>query len=102
MHHGPRTFGRPTLHWVARSILAGFAASASAQELQPPPPKQRGGYFVPSMAAGEIADSNLLFTQFPESDFVTRFTGGLQTGYRSRPFSFDLQGSRSADYFDGH
>ena len=89
----------------ARPWLLGFAlaamtsALAGAQELTPQPPKQQGGFFVPMLSVGQTLDSNLFFTQFPESDFVTRLNFGLQTGYRSTPFTIDLQASRAADRF---
>jgi len=83
--------------------LATFAFSqAGAQELAPPPPKQRGGFFVPMLTVAEALDDNLLFTQFPESDRITRVTYGAETGYRSTPFTLDLQGARSADFFERH
>ena len=92
----------PHKRWALAIAFAGLAYPASAQELNPQAAKQRGGFFIPMVTAGEIYDSNLFFTQFPESDLVTRLTAGLQTGYRSTPFTIDLQASRAADYFERH
>ncbi len=77
-------------------------SEASAQELAPLPPKQNGGFFVPMVTVAETFDDNLFFTQFPESDLVTRLTFGVETGYRSTPFTIDVQGARSADFFQQH
>jgi hypothetical protein len=99
---------RIDLEGPTRLCLLGFSlatlafSEANAQELAPQPPKQRGGFFVPMVTVAETLDSNLFFTQFPESDWVTRFTLGVQTGYRSTPFTIDVQAARSADYFDRH
>lgn len=93
---------------VARPRFAGLAlvcllvAEASAQELAPQPPRQRGGFFVPMVSVVETLDDNLLFTQFPEADFVTRVGLAVDTGYRSAPFSIDVQASRAADFFSRH
>lgn len=84
-------------------LLAGFACSeASAQELSPPSPKQPGGFLVPMLTMAETRDDNLFFTQAPESDFVTRVSLGVETGYRSIPFTFDLVASRAGDFFEEH
>jgi len=84
-------------------VLAGLAFSeASAQELTPQPPKQHGGFLVPMLTLAETLDDNLFFTQFPETDFVTRVVLGVETGYRSTPFTVDLQASRAGDFFERH
>jgi hypothetical protein len=70
--------------------------------LAPQAPKQQGGFVVPMVAVTETLDDNLFFTQFPESDFVTRFGLGVETGYRSTPFTVDVQASRAAEVFDRH
>jgi hypothetical protein len=88
--------------------LAGLAlacvlvAEASAQELVPQPPRQRGGFFVPMVSVAETLDDNLLFTQFPEADFVTRVSLGVETGYRSAPFTVEALASRAGDFFSRH
>jgi len=79
-----------------------LSLGASAQELAPQPPKQRGGFFVPMLTVAQSVDDNLFFTQFPEADFVTRVGVGLETGYRSLPFVIDVQGSRAGDFFERH
>jgi hypothetical protein len=97
--------------WCRRKIarIAGLAAAllgsgalASGQELAPQPPKQRGAFLVPMLTLGGTYDDNLFFTQFPESDMVTRLSLGVETGYRSKPFTIDVQGSRAADRFREH
>ena len=93
----------PTRRCVLGFALAILASSeASGQELAPQPPKQHGGFLVPTLTVAETRDDNLFFTQFPESDFVTRVTFGVETGYRSTPFTIDVQGARAADRFDRH
>ena len=77
-------------------------SEAGAQDLAPLSPKQNGGFFVPMLTAAQAFDDNLFFTQFPESDLVTRLTFGVETGYRSTPFTIDVQGSRAADFFQQH
>lgn len=96
-------FGHAGRLGILSLVLAALAAPpASAQELAPQPPKQPGGFFVPMLTVGETHDDNLFFTQFPESDLVTRVAVALQTGYRSTPFTIDAQGSLAGDYFDRH
>jgi len=93
----------PTRLCALGFALATLAASAtSAQELLPQPPKQRGGFLVPMVTVAETLDDNLFFTQFPESDFVTRLTFGVETGYRSTRFTIAAQGARAADFFHRH
>jgi hypothetical protein len=94
---------RAALPWVLALVVGGFASSiALGQELAPAPPKQRGGFFVPMLTLAETFDDNLFFTQFPEGDSISRVTGSLRTGYRSTPFTIDIEGSRSADFFANH
>jgi len=83
-------------------VLAVAAAEAHAQELFPPPPKQRGAFLVPMITVSETYDDNLFFTPFPESDLVTRVTAGAELGYRSTPFTLDVLASRAADTFTQH
>ena len=93
----------PTRLCILGLSFAVFAFSeAAAQELAPAPPKQRGAFMVPMLTVAEALDDNILFTQFPESDRVTRVTLGAETGYRSTPFTIDLQAARSADFFELH
>lgn len=93
----------PACGWVLGLALFTLPlARAEAQELVPQPPKQNRAFFVPMLTLTETLDSNLFFTQFPEADFVTRVTFGLQTGYRSTRFTIDAQGSRAADFFSRH
>jgi hypothetical protein len=99
----PPARSRPQTPFRATAgVAALFATTAYAQELAPQPPKQRGGFFVPMMTVAETHDSNLFFTQFPESDLVTRLILGVETGYRSTPFTIDVQASRGADFFERH
>lgn len=93
----------PACGWLlSLAMLTIPMGSAEAQELVPAPPKQNGAFFVPMLTLSETLDDNLFFTQFPESDFVTRVNLGLQTGYRSTRFTIDAQGSRAADFFQRH
>lgn len=94
--------GRASRSWLLACVLASTTLSLPAQELAPLPPKQPGAFFVPILTAGETLDDNLFFTQFPESDFVTRLSAGAETGYRSTPFTIDLQASRAGDFFERH
>lgn len=66
------------------------------------PPKQRGGFFVPTVSVSETLEDNLFFTQFPEGDLVTRMGLGVETGYRSTPFTIDVQGAQAGDLFERH
>lgn len=84
------------------ALACGLLGEASAQELTPAQPKQRGAFFVPTLTVSETLDDNLLFTQLPESDFVTRVDFGVQTGFRSTPFTIDGQASRAGDAFRRH
>ncbi len=94
---------KPGRRWRLGFALALLPLSlVGAQELAPQLPKQQGGFFVPMLTVGQTFDDNLFFTQFPESDFATRLSFGLQTGYRSTPFTLDLQASRAADRFARH
>ena len=78
------------------------ATAVRAQELSPPPPKQRGAFLVPMLTVSETFDDNLFFTQFPEDDVITRVSLGVELGYRSTPFTLDLQASRAGDSFARH
>jgi len=91
--------------WLRSLVLAAASIAAipsTAQELAPQPPKQPGGFFVPMLTVAETYDDNLFFNQFPEGDSITRVTGALRLGYRSTPFTIDVEGARSADYFGRH
>jgi hypothetical protein len=54
------------------------------------------------LTIAETLDDNIFVTRFPESDRVTRVTLGVETGYRSTPFTLEVRGARSADFFDRH
>ncbi len=96
-------FGTPARLWILGFVLAGIvSAGAGAQELVPQAPKQQGGFFVPMLTVGETLEDNLFFTQFPESDLITRLGLGLETGYRSTPLTVDVVGLRAADFFEQH
>jgi len=97
-HPSPRLFRSGVL---ALTLAFGLG-DAPAQELAPPPSRQRGAFLVPMLTVSETFDDNLLFTQFPEGDFVTRATASVEMGYRSTAFTFYTAASRAGDTFSLH
>lgn len=97
----------PTRHRVLDLALVALVVTlvvpeVIAQELAPQPPRQLGVFVVPMLTVAETWDDNLLFTQFPESDLVTRATLSVEGGYRSTAFTVNVQGARAADWFARH
>ena len=78
--------------WVAlASVIAGIPAAALAQT---------GWVILPSFSLAEEFDDNVFVsTTDPKSDFITRFTPGLQLGYRSVPFTLLASGSIDAEIY---
>jgi hypothetical protein len=101
LKHSSRTSIKSAAGLIVVTLVLS-AAEVRAQELSPPPPKQRGVFLVPMLTVSETLDDNLLFTQFPESDFITRVSLGVETGYRSTPFTLDVLASRAGDSFARH
>lgn len=94
--------GRVRLFILGFALVTLVVPGGSAQELAPQPPKQLGAFVVPMLTVAETWDDNLFFTQFPESDLVTRAILSVEAGYRSTAFTVNLQGARAADYFERH
>jgi hypothetical protein len=93
---------------LCATTVAGVPAIASAQILPLPPALPTptgvtpldssfeepvrtlptGWVFTPSFSLAEVFDDNVFVsTTDPQSDFITRFTPGVQLGYRSTPFT---------------
>ena len=59
-----------------------------------------GWYLIPTFRLTESYDDNIFGTSTNRtSDFITRFTPGLQTGYRSEPLTVLLSGNFESDVF---
>src|SRR5580765_8225484 len=78
--------------WVAlASVIAGLPTVALAQT---------GWVILPTFSLAEEFDDNVFVsTTDPKSDFITRFTPGLQLGYRSVPFTLLASGSIDAEIY---
>ena len=78
--------------WVAlASVIAGIPAVALAQT---------GWVILPTFSLAEEFDDNVFVsTTDPKSDFITRFTPGLQLGYRSLPFTLLASASIDAEIY---
>ena len=73
------------------SVIVGVPAAALAQT---------GGSSLPSFTLAEEFDDNVFVsTTDPKSDFITRFTPGLQLGYRSAPLTLLVSGSIDAEIY---
>ena len=83
---------RALIAWVVlASVIAGIPAAALAQT---------GWVILPSFSLAEEFDDNVFVsTTDPKSDFITRFTPGLQLGYRSVPFTLLASGSIDAEIY---
>jgi hypothetical protein len=72
-------------------VIAGVPAAALAQT---------GFIFTPSFTLAEEFDDNVFVsTTDPKSDFITRFTPGVQIGYRSEPFTLLASSSIDAEIY---
>lgn len=73
------------------SAIAGIPAAALAQT---------GWVFTPSFTLAEEFDDNVFVsTTDPQWDFITRFTPGVQLGYRSAPFTLLASSSIDAEIY---
>ena len=73
------------------SVIAGLPPAALAQT---------GWVVLPSFSLSEEFDDNVFVsTTDPQSDFITRFTPGLQLGYRSEPFTLLASASIDAEIY---
>ena len=62
-----------------------------------------GLYLVPSFKVSESFDDNIFGSSINrQSDFISRFSPGLQGGYSSAPFTLLLSGGFEADVFARH
>jgi len=63
-------------------------------------PAQTGWVVLPTFTLAEEFDDNVFVsTTDPKSDFITRFTPGLQLGYRSEPFTLLVSSSIDAEIY---
>src|SRR5262245_36247642 len=61
---------------------------------------QSGWFITPSFTLAEEFDDNVFVsTTNPQSDFITRFTPGVQLGYRSDPFTILASSSIDAEIY---
>ena len=80
---------------AAAIVLALVLASGQA-----PAWAQAGWYLIPSFRISESFDDNIFGTSSnKESDFISRFSIGLQRGYRSEPFTLLFSGGFDAEVF---
>ena len=77
------------LTWAA--LLVGVQVTASAQA---------GWSLIPSFSLAEEFDDNVFVTSTAKkSDFITRFTPGIDLGYRSEPFTLMARSSFDTEIF---
>jgi hypothetical protein len=80
---------------IAMLALASVIACVPAAALA-----QTGWVFTPSFTLAEEFDDNVFVsTTDPQSDFITRFTPGVQLGYRSEPFTLLASSSIDAEIY---
>ena len=80
---------------IAMLALASVIATIPAAALA-----QTGWVFNPSFTLSEEFDDNVFVsTTDPQSDFITRFTPGVQIGYRSVPFTLLASSSIDAEIY---
>ena len=78
------------------AVVAGIPTVGSAQEVS----LSSGWFITPSFSLAEEFDDNVFVsTTDPQSDFITRFTPGVQLGYRSTPFTLLASSSIDAEIF---
>jgi hypothetical protein len=74
------------------AVLVGLAPTAAWA--------QAGWYLIPSFSLTESFDDNIFSTSSGrEWDFISRFSPGLQAGYRSEPFTLFVSGGFDAEVF---
>lgn len=89
----------PRSLWVAAWCIACFALLLPGGGVAPTVASAQVGYYVtPSFSASEVYDDNLFFTPSArKQDYISRFTPGVEAGYRSVPltllghYSFDAE-----------
>jgi hypothetical protein len=95
---------KPLRGFAAVSIVAvlilGAPIAARAQAIPPPSPPSPGWYITPSFTLAEEFDDNVFVSSTDkQSDFITRFTPGVEVGYRSEPFTLLASSSFDAEIF---
>ena len=80
---------------LAAVVCAAFLVAAPVAALA-----QAGFYITPSLRLSEEFDDNVFVTARGErADFITRFTPGVELGYRSEPFTLLARSSFDAEVF---
>ena len=80
--------------------LAMLALAALALGVHATAWAQAGWFVTPSMTVAEEFDDNVFVSSTnPQSDFITRFTPGVQFGYRSDPFTILTSGSVDSEIY---
>jgi hypothetical protein len=86
------------LRAVATTVMVVFLGLAPTQVWA-----QAGWYLLPSFTLGEEFDDNIFGTSSDrQSDFVTRFSPGVQGGYRSEPLTLLVHGGLTGEVFAKH
>jgi len=89
---------------AAAIVLAVVLGSGHPAQAQVSVPLSTAGlYLIPSFRLSEAFDDNIFGSSVNrESDFISRFSPGLQGGYNSDPFTLLLRGGFEADVFAKH
>src|SRR5207249_6921300 len=86
---------------IVSAVVLGSAHPARAQATTTL--STAGLYLIPSFKVSESFDDNIFGSSVNrESDFISRFSPGLQGGYNSDPFTLLLSGGFGADIFAKH
>src|SRR5438552_6603584 len=86
---------------IVSAVVLGSAHPARAQATTTL--STAGLYLIPSFKVSESFDDNIFGSSVNrESDFISRFSPGLQGGYNSDPFTLLLSGGFEADIFAKH
>jgi len=86
---------------IVSAVVLGSAPPACAQANVPL--STAGLYLIPSFRLSESFDDNIFGSSVNrQSDFISRFSPGLQGGYNSDPFTLLLRGGFEADVFAKH
>lgn len=83
-----------------RLRTAALAVTLLVLGLHPDVWAQAGFYLIPSFSLAEEFDDNVFVTSVDKRwDFITRFTPGIELGYRSEPFTLLASSSFDAEIF---
>lgn len=82
-----------------RAVLAAMGIVCLVSASAVPAAAQAGWYVLPSLRLTEEYDDNVFGSADATGDVVSRITGDVKGGYKSKPFTLLLQGSADEELF---